>query len=105
MAFKPDQRTIDADDATSRSPGTPTAPEPGRYEIDISASAVTFRTRHLFGALPRHDRGGAVRTQLIAASAGIPAGQVEHRAALAANQTRGADHASGRHPAARRRPH
>lgn len=52
MAFKPDQRTIDADDATSRSPGTPTAPEPGRYEIDISASAVTFRTRHLFGLAP-----------------------------------------------------
>ena len=27
-------------------------PRPGRYEIDISSSAVTFRTRHLFGLAP-----------------------------------------------------
>jgi hypothetical protein len=27
-------------------------PRPGRYEIDISCSAVTFRTRHLFGLAP-----------------------------------------------------
>ncbi len=29
-----------------------TTPRPGRYEIDISGSAVTFRTRHLFGLAP-----------------------------------------------------
>ena len=27
-------------------------PRPGRYEIDISSSTVTFRTRHLFGLAP-----------------------------------------------------
>jgi polyisoprenoid-binding protein YceI len=27
-------------------------PRPGRYEIDTSCSAVTFRTRHLFGLAP-----------------------------------------------------
>ena len=35
--------------------GTPEAqvtPRPGRYEIDTSCSAVTFRTRHLFGLAP-----------------------------------------------------
>jgi len=31
-------------------------PRPGRYEIDISASAVTFRTRHLFGLAPVRGR-------------------------------------------------
>jgi len=31
-------------------------PRPGRYEIDVSASAVTFRTRHLFGLAPVRGR-------------------------------------------------
>ena len=31
-------------------------PRPGRYEIDISSSAVTFRTRHLFGLGPVRGR-------------------------------------------------
>jgi polyisoprenoid-binding protein YceI len=31
-------------------------PRPGRYEIDISCSAVTFRTRHLFGLAPVRGR-------------------------------------------------
>ena len=31
-------------------------PRPGRYEIDISSSAVTFRTRHLFGLAPVRGR-------------------------------------------------
>jgi polyisoprenoid-binding protein YceI len=30
-------------------PGTFTAPRLGRYDIDTSRSAITFRTRHLFG--------------------------------------------------------
>jgi polyisoprenoid-binding protein YceI len=30
----------------------PATPRLGRYEIDISCSTVTFRTRHLFGLLP-----------------------------------------------------
>ena len=34
------------------SPAAPAAPEPGRHEIDTSCSAVTFRTRHLFGLAP-----------------------------------------------------
>ena len=31
-------------------------PRPGRYEIDVSASAVTFRTRQLFGLAPVRGR-------------------------------------------------
>ena len=31
-------------------------PRPGRYEIDISSSTVTFRTRHLFGLAPVRGR-------------------------------------------------
>ena len=27
-------------------------PQPGRYEIDTSSSAITFRTRHMFGLAP-----------------------------------------------------
>jgi hypothetical protein len=44
-ALKPGQLKTDADGATSGPP----VPEPGRYEIDVSCSAVTFSTRHLFG--------------------------------------------------------
>jgi polyisoprenoid-binding protein YceI len=42
---------LDAGTAGSMSspPAARTAPQPGRYEIDTSRSAVTFRTRHLFG--------------------------------------------------------
>jgi polyisoprenoid-binding protein YceI len=51
-ARTPSQPAIDADGATGRPPGTRAIPEPGRYEIDTSCSAVTFRTRHLFGLAP-----------------------------------------------------
>lgn len=44
---------------------TPAVPAPGRYEIDVRRSAVTFRTRHLFGL-------GAVRGDLT-----VRAGTVE----------------------------
>ena len=37
-------------------PGAQVTPEPGRYEIDTSCSAVTFRTRHLFGLAPVRGR-------------------------------------------------
>ena len=41
-----------------------TTPQLGRYEIDTGHSAVTFRTRHLFGLAPVHGRlairGGTV---------------------------------------------
>ena len=63
-ALKPDQLEIDADGATARPPGTRVIPEPGRYDIDITCSAVTFRTRHLFGLAPV--RGSfAIRTGTI----------------------------------------
>jgi hypothetical protein len=42
-ALKPDQLETEAGGAI---------PEPGRYETDTSCSAVTFRTRHLFGLAP-----------------------------------------------------
>jgi hypothetical protein len=51
-ALNPGQLKTDADGTTSRSPGTPATPKPGRYEIDSSCSAVTFRTRHMFGLAP-----------------------------------------------------
>jgi polyisoprenoid-binding protein YceI len=63
-ALKPDQLEIDADSAAARPPGTQVIPEPGRYEIDTTCSAVTFRTRHLFGLAPV--RGSfAIRTGTI----------------------------------------
>jgi polyisoprenoid-binding protein YceI len=43
--------TMNQDHAT----GT-TTPPPGRYEIDTGRSAVTFRTRHLFGLAPVRGR-------------------------------------------------
>ncbi len=46
---KPDQRQGGTSGAASSSP---TAPPAGQYEIDASRSAVTFRTRHLFGLAP-----------------------------------------------------
>ena len=45
----PDQRQDGTSGAASSSP---TAPPAGQYEIDASRSAVTFRTRHLFGLAP-----------------------------------------------------
>ena len=63
-ALKSDQLEIDADGATARPPGTRVIPEPGRYDIDTTCSAVTFRTRHLFGLAPV--RGSfAIRTGTI----------------------------------------
>lgn len=63
-AQKPGQLKTDADGATSTSPAAQAIPEPGRYEIDTSDSAVTFSTRHLFGLAPV--RGGfAIRTGTI----------------------------------------
>src|SRR5262249_33376765 len=44
-ALSPDQTRTDQTRAQA-------IPRPGRYEIDISYSAVTFRTRHLFGLAP-----------------------------------------------------
>ncbi len=38
--------------AENSSPTAQAAPEPGRYEIDTRCSAVTFRTRHMFGLAP-----------------------------------------------------
>jgi polyisoprenoid-binding protein YceI len=48
-AVNPDQLTIGSDGAASSSPKVQAVPQPGRYEIDSSCSAVTFTTRHLFG--------------------------------------------------------
>jgi polyisoprenoid-binding protein YceI len=50
-ALRPDSLETGAADATS-SPAAQAAPRAGRYEIDTSCSAVTFRTRHLFGLAP-----------------------------------------------------
>ena len=47
-ALRPDQARNGADGAAE----TRVIPQPGRYEIDTSCSAVTFRTRHLFGLSP-----------------------------------------------------
>jgi hypothetical protein len=47
-ALRPDPLDTGAGDATS-SAAAQAAPRPGRYEIDTSCSAVTFRTRHLLG--------------------------------------------------------
>jgi polyisoprenoid-binding protein YceI len=46
---KPDPRQ---DGTSSAASGSPAAPPAGRYEIDTTRSAVTFRTRHLFGLAP-----------------------------------------------------
>jgi polyisoprenoid-binding protein YceI len=63
-AHQRDQLKTDADGTTSNSPAAQAAPEPGRYEIDTSCSAVAFRTRHLFGLAPV--RGSfAIRTGTI----------------------------------------
>jgi polyisoprenoid-binding protein YceI len=51
-AVRPDQAKTGAAGAIIGIPETPVAPRPGRYEIDVSCSAVTFTTRHLFGLAP-----------------------------------------------------
>ena len=50
-ALKPDPLKTGAADALS-SPVAQATPRPGRYDIDTGRSAVTFRTRHLFGLAP-----------------------------------------------------
>ena len=51
-ALRPDQAKTGAAGAAIGTPETQVPPRPGRYEIDTSCSAVTFRTRHLFGLAP-----------------------------------------------------
>jgi polyisoprenoid-binding protein YceI len=51
-AHKPDQLKAGTAVAVSSSPAAPATLQPGRYEIDTSCSAVTFRTRHMFGLAP-----------------------------------------------------
>ena len=51
-AHQPGQLDTGIAGATSTSPVPQAAPEPGRYEIDTTRSAVTFRTRHMFGLAP-----------------------------------------------------
>lgn len=51
-AHRPGQAKTGAAGATIGTPETQVTPRPGRYEIDTSCSAVTFRTRHLFGLAP-----------------------------------------------------
>jgi polyisoprenoid-binding protein YceI len=52
--------------------------EPGRYDIDVSSSAVTFRTRHLFGLAPVRGafalQSGTVDVAEPLADSGIQAG-------------------------------
>ena len=51
-ALRPDQANTGAAGAMTGTPETRATPRPGRYGIDTSCSAVTFRTRHLFGLAP-----------------------------------------------------
>ncbi len=51
-ALRAAQAKTGAVGATIGTPETQVPPRPGRYEIDTSCSAVTFRTRHLFGLAP-----------------------------------------------------
>lgn len=52
-AYRPDRATTDSVAAIFfGTPETHMTPRPGRYEIDTSSSAVTFRTRHMFGLAP-----------------------------------------------------
>jgi len=51
-AHKLDQIKADTTVADGSSPTALARPQPGRYEIDTTRSAVTFRTRHLFGLAP-----------------------------------------------------
>jgi polyisoprenoid-binding protein YceI len=51
-----DQTRAGAAGAAISTPEAQAVPRPGRYEIDISSSTVTFRTRHLFGLAPVRGR-------------------------------------------------
>jgi len=51
-ALRLDQTRAGAAGVAISTPEAQAIPRPGRYEIDISSSAVTFRTRHLFGLAP-----------------------------------------------------
>ena len=51
-AARPDQAKTGAADARIGTLETQVTPRPGRYEVDTGCSAVTFRTRHLFGLAP-----------------------------------------------------
>ena len=51
-ALRPDQAKTGAAGAIIGTPEAQVTPRPDRYEIDTSCSAVTFRTRHLFGLAP-----------------------------------------------------
>ena len=51
-AHRPGQAGTGVAGAMISSPEAQVIPRPGRYEIDTSCSAVTFRTRHLFGLAP-----------------------------------------------------
>jgi polyisoprenoid-binding protein YceI len=63
-APNPGQLETGTASGANTSPVARAAPQPGRYEIDTSRSAVTFRTRHMFGLAPV--RGSfAIRTGTI----------------------------------------
>ena len=47
--IKPDPPKVGTARVAGGSPAALAAPAPGRYEIDTGHSAVTFRTRYLFG--------------------------------------------------------
>lgn len=51
-AHKPGQLNTGTAGAPGTSPVPQATPQPGRYEIDTTCSAVTFRTRHMFGLAP-----------------------------------------------------
>ena len=51
-ALRLDQARAGAAGVAISTPEAQAVPRPGRYEIDVSSSAVTFRTRHLFGLAP-----------------------------------------------------
>jgi polyisoprenoid-binding protein YceI len=51
-----DQTRAGAAGVAISTPEAQAIPRPGRYEIDISSSTVTFRTRHLFGLAPVRGR-------------------------------------------------
>jgi len=51
-ARKPGQLSTGAAGATSTVSVSQATPQPGRYAIDTTRSAVTFRTRHMFGLAP-----------------------------------------------------
>jgi polyisoprenoid-binding protein YceI len=55
-ALRPDQAKAGASGAMISTSEAQVIPRPGRYEIDTSCSAVTFRTRHLLGLAPVRGR-------------------------------------------------